>query len=319
MKKEEKIYYLSQLLQERDTDIRAEVLLNHALENGFPEQSHVVRNSGFFYREFVKDIFDATVIEDDWYRTFIEVKLSRPGFYDMLPEALFHQPETSEFRQRAGVAEMIDRYKKNLAKEAGIRKFFQPFENEFFYQQMMLEKEEINLLDILKSKILTRYFLNFWGLPATLKTHEAASFLLLLPYAYMINGNLPVMESCLKALLNEPVQIVRKEPDIIDVAKVEGLGTGSGLGEQPLGDYMVCGTEFMEDYPVLLYKIGPLKKGKVSDFINDKEKDILIQTFNNYFAPVEADIEVEILVDQQAAGMTFDEGSEVILGYSSVM
>ena len=57
MKKEEKIYDLLQLLQERPADIKAEVLLNHALENGFPEQSHVVRNSGFFYREFVKDIF----------------------------------------------------------------------------------------------------------------------------------------------------------------------------------------------------------------------------------------------------------------------
>ena len=308
-----------QLLQERPADIKAEVLLNHALENGFPEQSHVVRNSGFFYREFVKDIFDANVIEDDWYRTFLEVKLSRPGFYDMLPEALFHQPETSEFRQRAGVAEMIDRYKKNLTKEAGVRKFFQPFENEFFYQQMILEKEEINLLDILKSKILTKYFLDFWGLPPTLKIHEAASFLLLLPYAHEISGNLPVMESCLKTLLNEHVQIIRKEPEVIDVADVEGLGGDSGLGAQPLGDYMVCGTEFMEDYPVLHYKIGPLKKGKISDFINDREKDILIQTFNNYFAPVEADIEVEILVSPQTTGMTFDEDSEVILGYSSVM
>ncbi|AHF17652.1 type VI secretion system baseplate subunit TssG [Niabella soli] len=319
MTREEKIAHLSNLLQERDTDIKAEVLLNHALENGFPEQGHVVRNNGFFYREFVKDIFDTTVVEDDWYRTFIELHLSRPGFYDMLPEALFHQPETNEFRQRAGVLEMIDRYKKNLTKEAEVRKFFQPFENEFFYQQLMLEKEEINLLDILKSKLLTRYFLNFWGLPATFKTYEAASFLLLLPYAHVISGNLPVMESCLRALLNEPVKIVRKEPEIIDVAHAGGLGNDGGLGEQPLGDYMVCGAEFMEDYPVLQYRIGPLKKGNVSDFINDKEKDILIQTFNNYFAPVEADIEIEILVDQKTTEMTFDKDSEVILGYSSVL
>lgn len=321
MKKEEKIYYLEQLLKQRDTDIKAEVLLNHAQENGFPEQGHVVRNSGFFYREFVKDIFDSNVIEDEWYRTFLEVRLSRPGFYDMLPEALFHQPETTEFRERAGVAEMIDRYKKNQTKEGEIRKFFQPFENEFFFQQMMLEKEEINLLDILKSKILTKYFLNFWGLPSTFKVHEAASFLLLLPYAHKISGNLPIMESCLKVLLNEEVKIIRKEPQIIDTAPGGGLGSsaGAGLGNEALGDYMVCGTEFMEDYPVLQYKIGPLKKGKVSEFINNREKDILIQTFNDYFAPVEADIDIEILVDQKAGGMSFEEGSEVILGYSSVM
>ncbi|MBZ4188478.1 type VI secretion system baseplate subunit TssG [Niabella beijingensis] len=319
MKKEEKIQYLWKLLQERDTDVKAEVLLNHAIENGFPGQGYVTHNNGYFYREFVKDIFGASVIEDDWYRMFLEIRLSRPGFYDMLPEALFHQPETNEFRQRSGVAEMIDRYKKNQAKETETRKFFQPFENEFFYQQLMLEKEEINLLDILKSKILTRYFLDFWGLPPSFKIYEAASFLLLLPYAHQISGNLPVMESCLKALLNEPVQIIRKEPELIHVEAADGLGAGAGLGGAALGDAMVCGAEFMEDYPVLQYRIGPLKHNKVSDFINNKEKDILIQTFNDYFAPVEADIEVEILVAQQAGEMSFDEDSEVILGYSSIM
>ncbi len=319
MKSEDTIRYLSEWLQQRDADVKAEVLLNHALENGFPEQGYVTHNNGYFYREFVKDIYRTNVIEDDWYRTFLEIGLSRAGFYDMLPEALFHQPETSEFRQQAGVAEMIDRYKKNLTKENEIRKFFQPFEHEFFYQQRMLEKEEISLLDILKSQILTKYFLDFWGLPASFKVHEAASFLLLLPYAHQISGNLPIMESCLKTLLNEPVQIVRKEPELIQVPKNEGLGSGTGLGAEPLGDYMVCGSEFMEDYPVLLYKIGPLENGKVSDFINNKEKDLLIKTFNDYFAPVEADIEIEIIVTQKTEGMSFDEESEVILGYSSII
>ncbi|WP_018629754.1 type VI secretion system baseplate subunit TssG [Niabella aurantiaca] len=319
MKKEEQIKYLTGWLQERNADVKAEVLLNHALENGFPEQGFVTHNNGYFYRDFVKDIYQTNVIEDNWYRIFIEVGLSRAGFYDMLPEALFHQPETSEFRQRAGVAEMIDRYKKNLVKENETRKFFQPFENEFFYQQMMLEKEEVNLLDVLKSRILTKYFLDFWGLPPSFKVHEAASFLLLLPHAHRISGNLPVMESCLKALLHEPVQILRKEPQVIRVEAAAGLGSGAGLGEQPLGDYMVCGTEFVEDYPVLQYKIGPLKNGKISDFINNKEKEVLIRTFNDYFAPVEADIEIEILIEPAAEGMSFDAGSEVILGYSSVM
>jgi len=319
MKKEEKIYDLSKRLQERDADVKAEVLLNHALENGFPAQGYVTHNNGYFFRDFVKDIYQTDVIEDNWYRTFVEIGLSRAGFYDMLPEALFHQPETSEFRERAGVAEMIDRYKKNLAKENEIRKFFQPFEHEFFHQQLMLEREEINLLDILKSRILTKYFLDFWDLPSSLKMHEAASFLLLLPYAHQISGNLPVMESCLKALLNEPVQIIRKEPQVIRVEEAAGLGSGAGLGTQPLGDYMVCGSEFMEDYPVLQYKIGPLQNGKVSDFINNREKDVLIRTFNDYFAPVEADIEIELLVEHKTEGMSFDADSEVILGYSSIM
>lgn len=315
MTKEEKIYNLSGILQQRNADIRAEVLVNHAIENGFPQDGFVVNNNGFFYREFVKDILSSTVIEDSWYRTYIELQLSRPGFYDMLPEALFHQPETTEFRQRAGVAEMTERYKRNAAKEKEVRKFFQPLENEIFFQQMMLEREEVYLLDALKSKILNRYFINFWGLPTSLKMHEAASFLLLLPHASIINGNLALMQSCLSALLNEEVVMRRKEPDAIDVGEIS-FGV---LGQSALGDYMVCGTDFMEDYPVLTYHIGPVKNSNISSFIEGGEKDIIINTFNKYFAPVEADVVVEIQVNKKEGGMSFDEGEEIILGYSSIM
>ncbi|MFT4093777.1 MAG: hypothetical protein QM640_09050 [Niabella sp.] len=311
---EEKLYELLEVLKQRSADVRAEVLLSHLMENGLGKDDFVVHNNGFFFREFAKDIYSLSLIEDSWYRKYIEIRLSRTGFYDMLPEALFHQPETSEFRQRSGVAEMIDRYKKNTAKETDIRKFFQPFENEFFYQQMALENEEVSLLDTLKNKILSAYFLKFWELPITLKVSEAASFLLLFPYASTVNGNLPLMQACLSVLLNESVIVENKVPKPI---RAEGT-LNDGLGEQPLGDYMICGNEFIEDYPNLCYSIGPLENSKVSDFIEGGHKDLIIQTFNNYFAPVEADIEVEIVIDNQVSGMSFG-ADEVILGYSTVM
>ncbi|MCH5721010.1 hypothetical protein [Niabella hibiscisoli] len=112
MIKEEELYGLLDALEKRGTDVRAEVLLNHLRENGLLDESFVVSNNGFFYREFTKDIYAAAVAEDQWFRQYLEVALSRSGFYDMLPEALFHQPETTEFRQRSGVSEMITRYKK---------------------------------------------------------------------------------------------------------------------------------------------------------------------------------------------------------------
>ncbi len=315
MIREEQLYTLLDVLSKRGTDIRAEVLINHLCENGLINEGFVVSYNGFFYREFTKDVYGASVAEDKWYRQYLEVELSRCGFYDMLPEALFHQPETSEFRQRSGVSEMITRYKTNTAKEKEARKFFQPFENAFFHQQMALEQEELNLLDTLRNKTLSLYFLKFWGLPASFGVHEVSSFLLLFPYANVINGNIPLMESCLRVLLNEEVVITEKQP----VATCAEGDWDTGLGSQPLGDYMICGKEFMEEYPNLSYKIGPLKNSRVTDYIEEGSKEVLIRTFNNFFAPVEADIELDIAIDSYVSGMSFAGEDEIILGYSSVI
>ncbi|GAB3012983.1 hypothetical protein GCM10027051_15230 [Niabella terrae] len=311
---QERLYDLMQLLESRSVDLRAEVLVHHLMEGGLGAQEFVVKQQEFFSREYVKDISRAQMVENEWYVYYLELELSRAGFYDMLPESLFHQPQTKAFRERAGVSEMINSYKVNAEIEKGVRKFFQPLENEYFQQQLMLEKEEVSLLDALRNRALTAYFLKFWGLPVSFGAREAASFLLLLPYASQINGNIPLTEACLKLLLKEQVSIRRKAPEPIQVQ--DDAITRMG---QPLGDYMVCGTEFFEDYPVLSYEIGPLKHSRVSDYIEGGGKEALIRVFNEYFAPVEADITIEIIMDKKTPGMSFEDGVEVILGYSSIM
>ncbi|MCH5721009.1 hypothetical protein [Niabella hibiscisoli] len=180
---------------------------------------------------------------------------------------------------------------------------------------MELEREELNLLDTLRNKTLSLYFLKFWGLPASLTVHEVASFLLLFPYANIINGNISLMQSCLRVLLKEAVVIMQKQP----VATIAEGDWDMGLGSQPLGDYMICGNDFMEEYPNLSYKIGPLKNSRVTEYIEEGRKEILIRTFNNFFAPVEADIEIDIEINNSIPGMSFAEEDEIILGYSSVM
>ncbi|MCH5599218.1 hypothetical protein [Niabella ginsengisoli] len=82
---------------------------------------------------------------------------------------------------------------------------------------------------------------------------------------------------------------------------------------------MICGNEFMEEYPNLSYKIGPLKNSKVTAYIEGGSKELLITTFNNFFAPVEADIEIDIEIDSKISGMSFADEEGIVLGYSSVM
>lgn len=301
-------------LQQRPADVKAEVWLNQAMENGLRATDFVVTNDLFFEREFTRDISKTELVEADWLTHYLELHLSRPGLYDLLPEGLFFQPKMADMQRVLSVAEMAAQYRVNKAKEKEIRRFFKPFENEFFYQQLQLEREEVRLLDGLQEGRLNKFFLRFWDLPEALDISLAISLLLLLPYAHQIAGNLAQMQQALSLLLQEAAVIKRGNPQPTPVGELV-----EPLGMQALGDTMVCGSEFMEDYPVLVYKIGPLKNTMVTSYLAGGENELLINTFNRFFAPLDADITIQIEIDRSQVSMEMSETIQPILGYTSVL
>lgn len=301
-------------LQQRQADVKAEVWLNQAMENGLHTSDFVATNDLFFEREFSRDISKTELVEADWLNQYLELHLSRPGLYDLLPEGLFFQPKMADMQRVLSVAEMAAQYRVNKSKEKEIRRFFKPFENEFFYQQLQLEKEEIRLLDGLQEGRLNRFFLRFWDLPEALELTLSISFLLLLPYAHQIAGNIGLMQQALSLLLQEDVLIKSGQPQATPVGQLV-----QPLGMQALGDTMVCGSEFIEDYSVLVYQVGPLKNTMVTSYLTGGENELLIHTFNRFFAPLEADISVQIEIEKGQASMEMSETAQPILGYTSVL
>lgn len=315
METEQRLQHLLDLLQQRDTDVRAEVLLWQAMCNGLQRTDFIINSNRFFERAYAKDIAGAGVVEDEWRRSFAEVQLTRAGLYDMLPESLFFQPENRDFQRRWGAAEMAAQYQQNKIKERELRKFFQPYENEFFYQQMQLEREETGLLDALRNRMMNRFLADFWDLPVALPVSVAASFMLLIPYAHFINGNIALMNQCLELLLNEPVVVTVKAP----LSTIADVSLQAGLGAQQLGDSMICGTSFMEDYPVLHYHVGPLQRTPVTGYLEGGQQHLLLDTFNRFFAPAEADIIIEIAIQKESGSMCFSSEEQPVLGYTSVL
>jgi hypothetical protein len=90
-----------------------------------------------------------------------------------------------------------------------------------------------------------------------------------------------------------------------------------GIGE--LGNDIVCGDTFHEDYPCLQYTIGPLKNTRATEYTMGGENDILLQVFNSYFAPAEADIIIQVEVDRADALIELTEETGPILGYSCAL
>ncbi|MFL5744678.1 MAG: hypothetical protein ACJ751_08440 [Niastella sp.] len=78
-------------------------------------------------------------------------------------------------------------------------------------------------------------------------------------------------------------------------------GKDNSLGIGELGNDFVCGQTFSEDYPCLQYNIGPLQQSKPVDYVSGGDNDLLLEVFNNYFAPAEADIIINVEVDRTRA------------------
>jgi hypothetical protein len=291
-------------------DIKAEALANQALQHDLHPDDFVVQPDGRFYREYRSDLYAFNKIDDAWLHQLLQLRLSRSGLYDLVPEGLFHQPYNGA-RSNSSAADMAAQSRTDRKKEQAARKFFQPVENSFFSQRVMLEQEEENLLAGMDSGLLNDYFFTFWEFPEGLNKTSAMLLVLLLPYAHAITGDIALMQDCLEILLQEKITI-----SLIPAGDCTAPGNASSMGMGELGNDLVCGQTFTEDYPCLQYNIGPLQNTKPVDYCTGGDNDLLLQVFNNYFAPAEADIIINVEVDRTKALVELNAHESPILGYA---
>jgi len=308
------IELIQQEMKELGCDAKAEAQLVLALEKGLTADDFMVSCDKLFVREYSKDLILAELKEDPRKRPLLQLHLSRSGIYDQLPEGLFfqqHQKRGNSF----SAANMASDHKINKKKEEEIRRFFLPFENDFFWQRVQLEQEEGKLLEGLQSGILNDYFVEFWNIPRSIPRTFIAPLILLLPYAHQIAGNLHLTAECLEQLLLEQVSANQKRSASTNIQSV----FSPGLGEGQLGLDMLCGEDFLEDCPVIEFVIGPLQRSKVTDYLEGGNRFLLLETFSRFFVPAGLDIEFAINVNVEKQNMILEKGNSPVLGYSSVL
>jgi len=314
MDKQSVISSLQKEMQQSPWDIKAELQLLLALSNGLSADEFMVCCNRFFKREYSKDVFSSVIKEDSKKLELLELQLSRTGLYDQLPEGLFFQISQKESRQHS-VNDSALNYKKNKSKEEEIRRFFLPFDNAFFEQRLRLEQEESALLEGLRSGIMNDYFISFWNLPASIPKMFMVPFILLLPYANKIAGDLKLTAQCLGYLLKEKVNLVQRNAGTSSAAGIDF----PGLGEGQLGFSMVCGTEFVEDNPVIEIEIGPIKNSQVKDYLEGGKREALMETFIRFFIPAGLDVITSVKLPHEKQDMMLEKGAEPVLGYSTVL
>jgi hypothetical protein len=308
------IELLQQEMRKSACDSRAESQLSLALQKGLSPDDFMISCDSVFHRAYSKDVMSTELKEDVRKRALLEIHLSRSGLYDQLPEGLFFQPQ----ERRAGFSamDMVADHKLNKKKEEEIRRFFRPFEHDFFWQKLQVEREEGRLLEGLQADMLNEYFKEFWNIPDSIPPQYVVQLILLLPHAYKIAGNLSLMAQSLEHLLEEQVIVRKVKPAMVSL---EDTGVSSGLGNAQLGLDMVCGQEFFEDFPMIEIVIGPLIYSRVGDYLKGGERNVLLETFIRFFVPAGVDAQIVIDVPVEKQNMTLGKGKEPILGYSSVL
>ena len=297
-------------------DIKAEVIAADMIENEVNPADIVIFHDGAFNRNYSRDINYAEVTKLENGQQVLGFHITRDGFYDSLPEAVFHDQSNEPL---VSGHEMAKLSKKQKMEEKEARLFFLPLENEIFYQRIQLEIEERKLLYRFSENLFNDIYPQFWNLDRTLPKKLVSRLVLILHLTHKILGNPDLTARCLEVILEEEVKInisrrSLKEKDLFSIPGKKSTGLGSSL----LGEDFICGS-YISDYdPVMEFVIGPLKNSSIEDFLENGSYSRFLSCFYSFFVPIEMEAVTIVKANETKQHFVLnDSSSKVILGYNS--
>src|SRR5262245_2843800 len=129
------------ILADLPFDFKASVVAAELSGNGISADTFFFRNRSSFRRPVARDIEDIYWSNGEGRDQRLIFDLNREGIYDMLPEAVIHQPGG---RKKTGDATKLGNELRKEERDA--RNFFSPLENEFHVRALTLDLIERELL-----------------------------------------------------------------------------------------------------------------------------------------------------------------------------
>jgi hypothetical protein len=300
------------------SDIKAEVLMADLIENGLTDSDFLIYFASLFKRGYSKDILKAEKVMLNDYQESLAVYVARDGLYDLLPEGLFHASPDSAVSSGKGMASDS---RKDRKVEDETRRFFLPFENEFFYQRIQMELNERSILMKLGDNNLDEFFLDFWKLDRTLPEELIVRLSSMLPFVREIAGDFAMTSSCLGVILGEEVTYsVRYSSEPYPGPGAGAIESGAQLGNTLLGVDLITEGHYLESCSLIRFSIGPLKKTGIDPYLKNGEIARFISCFCSYFLPAEMDYEFIVTVPEELREFILDCGEAgSILGYSTII
>jgi hypothetical protein len=254
------IHFVREIFSTLGFDFRAEVFAAELAKAELPPDKLYFRTQSTFRRSTGRDMDKVEIDYRESGDEQLVIALNREGIYDMLPEGLFHLKNTSN--PKKSKKDVLNEVKKSRKEEANARKFFGPFENEFFQRRLMLEMQEQNLLqkeNLVNNRAL---FERLYGPSAGLDNRYILPLLFILPVVHRIRGNVDKVAYCLGKFLNQPVRIAEPaEPNRHEVAEAM-----PPLGVALLGVNAIAGNRFYSGLPFYEIHVDDIARKAIRNY-----------------------------------------------------
>lgn len=310
--------HLAHLIESYPSDIRAEVLVADLIEDGLEPHNFLILCKSIFKRGYSTDLLKAEKILINNMEEMLAIHLSRDGLYDLLPEGLFHGSINEVITTGSGMA-LNSRKESQIEDET--RKFFLPFENEFFYQRTLLELQERSILQKLNDNSLDDFFLRFWKIDKSLPHQFISRLSAMLPFVKEIVGDFKMTANCLGAILGEEVshKIYYISETTTETGSDQTFNSFS-LGKVNLGVNLITGGDLMEGCKLIRFSVGPLKETAIDSYLENGNIDRFINCFCSFFIPMEMDFEFDVTMPKyQQEFLLGSDATPSIMGYSTII
>lgn len=264
--------------------LKGESLCAELLDNGIKYQHLTVYRESGFKRRFRDDI-EKVAIEQDSYteQLLFNIYINRESIYDKLPEGLFHQSKGSSSNRT--VEKMVLEHKQFKEEEKYARKFFSPFEHEFFSYSVEVEQEERKLITSMLSGDFAHTFYQFWNIDTELPKELSAVMVQIMPWVHMIKGDISLTAKVLELILRKKIKwnvhIVREQ---------ESGVKGFALNESCLCIDTTLGQKYFESSLQWQFSIEGLNEADLKYYLENKLFKKFLTRFEEIFIPLEIDV-----------------------------
>ncbi len=309
---EESLLQLQQDIQSLDLDLKAEVIVASLIRKGIHADQIIVQPKGNAQRSYRKEVSAAAPVLSDYDHTeYLYLETHRDGFYDALPENIFHQPTRG--RTEKNKFEVMDEIKKHRAEEKAARKFFLPFEQEFVSVKTILHLLEDDFEKNTDNSRLIQVFSAHWPILKKLDAYHAFIFLRIIPLIHTIRNDFELTSKTMSLILDVPIDIQFHEP-----SKINAGSFLFDLGGCVLGMETTVGNEVFDGEVDLKINIGPLKQDQLPDFITGGKYETIIDELLDYFIGANYSYHKEILIDEPEKNFILAP-EKVILGINAFL
>lgn len=294
------------------TDFKVEAVAANLLKYYDEDASIFLKRVGINDRPHLKDVKSIYSAPIELKEVATVIETYRESIYDYLPEGLFHPPSLGVPIQNVDSAVKQIRRQRKIEDEA--RKFFQPFELEFFYTEVSALLKEAEFYTNDPSNALVETMGKLWPILEKVDVDTARTLSGILPFLHEIRGNRDLIERFISAFVNAEATISFVPNTIDESDDTEGLAR---LGQTKLGQSLIPNGTHQDGLRNWQINIGPVDYQDIVKFIKGHPFWELMEDLYDYLMPLSVKITTRILTDRQKEAFILDDSSGGRLGFST--